>query len=298
MPVQPRRKKAEMQAVSRVGEALGLQGVLGDGIRPTDATPVRELSGPGVLTAACGCGGSGFIYVQEANGNRFARECPCRRVAKIDAQLTRAGLPARYLAATFESYQPQHSSQSLALIKARGLVDAWPIERTRGLALTGTVGTGKTHLCVAMLRAFTVDKGATARFVDVRMMLKTIQESYSRKETSEAEILAPILAAEVVVLDELGAARVTDWTFDIIEHVINSRYNEGRATHVTTNLALRPPGWRPEPERSGPYALAPAVSMAADTLGDRIGARMLSRLHEMCDVLEVQGPDYRARGRG
>jgi DNA replication protein DnaC len=95
----------------------------------------------------------------------------------------------------------------------------------------------------------------------------------------------------------MGAARATDWTFDVVEHVINTRYNGSGATIVTTNLPNHPPGYTAPRDAARGYAAAAQTAMAAETLGDRIGARMFSRLQQMCTLIEVKGEDYRSKKR-
>jgi DNA replication protein DnaC len=167
-----------------------------------------------------------------------------------------------------------------------------------GLLFTGTVGTGKTHLALAVLREIRLRYSADTLFVDFRELLKKMQATFGgNKTTTEEEVLRPILKSEVVVLDELGAARATDWTFDVVEHVINTRYNATGATIITTNLPNHPPGWTAPRDPSRGYAAALQAAAAIDSLGDRIGARMFSRLQEMCTLIEVSGEDYRSKRR-
>jgi DNA replication protein DnaC len=114
-------------------------------------------------------------------------------------------------------------------------------------------------------------------FCDYAGLLKQIQASYSpTAETTEQQLLQPVLGAEVLVLDDLGSTKPTAWVLDTIAYVLNSRYNEKRTTIVTTNF----------PNRA-------AAGGREDTLGDRIGERIRSRLMEMCATIEVLGEDFR-----
>jgi DNA replication protein DnaC len=103
------------------------------------------------------------------------------------------------------------------------------------------------------------------------------------------EILQPIFDAEVLVLDELGAAKPTDWVWDTVALVLNTRYNDKRTTIITTNYADQPPGGANGSNGSNGAARA----MREETLGDRIGERMRSRLAEMCVMVEMRGEDFR-----
>ena len=107
-----------------------------------------------------------------------------------------------------------------------------------GLLLTGSIGVGKTHLAVGILQALVAERGATGLFYDYRDLLKQIQNSYNAQvRETELEILAPVFEAEVLVLDELGASKPTDWVWDTVAHILNTRYNDRRTTIITTNYA-------------------------------------------------------------
>jgi DNA replication protein DnaC len=104
---------------------------------------------------------------------------------------------------------------------------------------------------------------------------------------TELEILRPVFDAEVLVLDELGAAKPTDWVWDTVAHILNTRYNDRRTTIITTNYPNQGP--------LGTVGGDVAGRLREETLGDRIGERMRSRLQEMCVVVEMQGEDFRQK---
>jgi len=147
----------------------------------------------------------------------------------------------------------------------------------RGILFMGSVGVGKTHLSVSILRGL-IEKGISCRFYEYRSLLKEIQNSYNpNTNTTEMSILAPLFEYEVIVLDELGAARPSEWVQDTIGLIINGRYNEKKLTILTTNY------------------LDECQSSGDETLGDRIGVRLRSRLYQMCKTIVVEGEDYRRR---
>ena len=81
------------------------------------------------------------------------------------------------------------------------------------------------------------EKGIRCLFCDYRELLKSIQNSYNPQvQATEMEILQPVFDAEVLVLDELGAVRSTEWVFDTVNYVLNSRYNDNKTTIITTNF--------------------------------------------------------------
>ncbi|HEY6330737.1 MAG TPA: ATP-binding protein, partial [Blastocatellia bacterium] len=135
---------------------------------------------------------------------------------------------------------------------------------------------GKTHLATAILGEL-LRKGADCIFRDFPSLLKQLQDSYSpRGRESERQILEPIFAAEVLVLDELGASKPTEWAQEMMTHIITRRYNDAKPTIFTSNY-LDVPDTYPE------------------TLTERVGARLRSRLHEMCVMVVIEADDYRQR---
>jgi DNA replication protein DnaC len=237
------------------------------------------------------CGGAGVRILQE-DGRQFARDCVCRVQKRAERMLGRAHIPKRYEHCLLESYDVDlpysHRSQVAASLTAKKFVESYPLETDgRGLLITGSIGVGKTHLAVGILQALVAERGATGLFFDYRDLLKQVQNSYNSKvSATELEILAPVFDAEVLVLDELGASKPTDWVWDTVAHILNTRYNDRRTTIITTNYA-----------NAGPLGTEGAGRgvMREETLGDRIGERMRSRLQEMCVVVEMQGQDVRQK---
>jgi DNA replication protein DnaC len=235
------------------------------------------------------CAGTGLRLTVEANGERLARPCDCQSQRQAERLLRKAGIPKRYEHCTLESfdYDLPQSDQSLAraYVIARQFVTEYPVSTEgRGLLLTGSVGVGKTHLAVAILQALILEKGARGLFCDYRELLKRIQESYNPTvATSELQILAPVFEAEVLILDELGAQKPTDWVWDTVALVLNTRYNDKRTTLITTNY----------PNTASALARGNDKVVREETLGDRIGERMRSRLAEMCVEIEMRGNDLR-----
>jgi DNA replication protein DnaC len=240
------------------------------------------------------CEDSGLRVVEREGGVRVAVTCECRIARRGARMIAAARIPQRYINCTLESYDTQFPSadRSLksALVQAKNFVKAYPLETDgKGLLLTGSIGVGKTHLAVGILQALISERGASGLFYDYRDLLKHVQNSYDRKvDQSEREVLAPVFEAEILVLDELGAAKPTDWVWDTVAHILNTRYNDRRTTILTTNYA-----------NFSPLGLAEGrgakSAMREETLGDRITERMRSRLQEMCVVVEMQGEDFRQK---
>jgi DNA replication protein DnaC len=219
------------------------------------------------------CYGTGMEVV----AGRGARRCRCRAEDAHAKLLAAARIPQRYERCSLSNYQPAkgNGSQLLAFNHAHRLVEDYPAV-DRGLLLAGPVGVGKTHLAAAILRGLIEHKGVLCLFYEFGALLREIQESYNpSSQTSEAEILAPVFEAEVLLLDELGALRPTDWARDTMEQIIGTRYNERKLTIFTTNY------------------LDARRAQSDEILEDRIGSRLRSRLYEMCKTVIVEGEDYR-----
>jgi DNA replication protein DnaC len=161
------------------------------------------------------------------------------------------------------------------------------------------VGVGKTHLAVGILKQLIQEQGVQGLFCDYRELLKEVQNSYNQTvAATELEVLRPVFEAEVLVLDELGAAKPSDWVWDTVAHILNSRYNDRRITIITSNFlnagllgTETTPAFESEPDTDAGREAREA--MRKETLGDRIGERMWSRLQEMCVMVEMYGKDFR-----
>ena len=107
-----------------------------------------------------------------------------------------------------------------------------------GLLLIGSIGVGKTHLAVGIIKELVLSKGIACLFYDYRELLKQIQNSYNDSvKATELDVLRPVFETEVLVLDELGAVKPTEWVWDTVSLILNTRYNDNRTTIITTNFA-------------------------------------------------------------
>lgn len=216
------------------------------------------------------CFGSGLEVVD----GKGARPCECRKQNAHNILIERARIPRRYMNCHFSTFKSGTPSQELAFRYASKLAMEFPAVE-QGMLLMGPVGIGKTHLAVSILKALT-ERGFSCLFYEFGSLLKEIQDSYNPvSQTSELKVLSPVYEADVLVLDELGASKPTDWVRDTMAQIINNRYNDNKVTIFTTNYFDTRKNDREE------------------TLEDRIGIRMRSRLHEMCKTINIDGADYR-----
>jgi DNA replication protein DnaC len=244
-----------------------------------------------VAMAVCTiCEGIGLVRVVDGEGKWVSRPCQCQEQERENRRLSAANIPTRYRECTLDTFEIYHGadpSLSEALLTARRFVDEFPAGTAgKGLLFTGTMGVGKTHLAVGVLHRLVRERGVRGLFCDYRELLKRIQNSYNPEvRTTELELLRPVFAAEVLVLDDLGAQKPNEWVWDTVALILNTRYNDRQSTIITTNYDFQP---------AGAGRLTDTERAAREpSLGDRIGDRMLSRLDEMCVRVRMTGKDCR-----
>jgi DNA replication protein DnaC len=239
------------------------------------------------------CAGSGWKTVSGTPDGGVTR-CDCQSRARGGALTAAARIPKRYehceLSNFTTDFPGADRSIALAQISASRFVQEFNSRDGAGLLLVGGIGTGKTHLAVGILKELIATRGSACLFCDYRELLKQIQNSYNDSvQATELQVLRPVFEADILLLDELGAVKPSEWVWDTVSLILNTRYNDNRTTIITTNFA-------DEPAAGVARSLSPARAAAREeTLGDRIGERMRSRLHEMCRIVKMDGPDFRQK---
>ena len=243
------------------------------------------------MTAPCEvCGGTGFAIVQRGERD-FAEPCACRRpTAGREGFLSACRIPLRYEHCSLESFTADnpslHGAQEKAMLYCNGYPYLGPADEGLGLLFTGTTGVGKTHLAVSVLRELYERKGARGEFWDFHELIREIKNSYNAEtRTTELQVLSPVVEADVLLLDDLGAWKMTDWMVDTLFFILNSRYKAKRATIITTNFQ--------DVDAEVAKKEADSTRIRKEYLVERIGQPLRSRLMEMCLVIKMQGQDYR-----
>lgn len=229
------------------------------------------------------CGGTGWV-LKEIQGRVVAQRCRCYKKQKSHILLAQANIPKRYQDCSFRNFEIHNESHRTSMKISKQFIKNYPVQDV-GLLFIGPCGVGKTHLAIAIIKECMKKKRIPCYFCDFRELIRDIQRSYNRDSSlNEVDVLSPVFQKEILILDELGAKRTTAWVEETVFYIINKRYNQKKLTLFTSNYL---DSEEEEDQR---------VSMFKnkdDSLVDRIGIRLRSRIYEMCKVVEMWGEDYR-----
>lgn len=222
------------------------------------------------------CEDTGWKTVSVDGVSRVTR-CDCWRDRLSQSLLKNARIPRRYAHCELSNFEIHTDTQRAAHRKAARLVEQFPVA-DKGLLFYGDAGVGKTHLAVALMKDAIVTKGARAVFYETRELLKLVRDTYTAgSDATELDVLKPVMEADLLVLDDLGAEKKSEWVDETLGLVINTRYSERRLTVLTTNLR--------DVENTEPGSFA-----------YHLGLRTRSRLKEMCEWMPIEGVDTREVG--
>ncbi len=260
-----------------------------------------EAKGPTAVAVPCGCeracgrcGGRGFSIRRNERGYEFHEPCECqtlpRRIALYDA----AQLPALFAEKGFDGfYVDEHDPKELRIAKRqlREFAETALVGQSRiGVGLLGQPGTGKTHLLVAALAHLTLKRGIPCRYLEMSLLFADHKAAISDERARAAlERLDRLASVEILAIDELGKGRASQFELEILDELVSRRYNNGRLTLFASNHPLHR---REAPAGADPRARPEPF---AESLEDKVGPRIFSRLHAMAAFYEIPGRRDRRR---
>jgi DNA replication protein DnaC len=280
------------------------------------------------------CDGSTWVLDDETNETRPCR-CREQRVRQAVSGGIGTGIGRRFLEVSFDR-EPIVSLDRAVLRQVRAFTRSIEehLEAGRGLWFDGPVGTGKTSLAILVAKA-AKDAGRSYAVYPVPRLLAEIKRTFDRDASDTyLGVFRRLCTVDLLVLDDLGAEKQTEWVLEQLYSIVNERWQDRRSIVVTTNvpdpdpeapLRLLEQGTRELREavgsgrldRSGRGELARIVerleqvtARAAELDGTndsdpvvrlrrQIGSRTVSRLREICEEpIPVWGEDLRVSARG
>lgn len=247
------------------------------------------MSGAGAASETGGecprCQGTGFVP-ERIGAREYARRCGCRRGSRAAAARERdplqaLGIPHGHRHCTLGNFVPRTPALSAAYDRALAYCHRFAEARRGGLGLLfwGPAGTGKTHLAAAILAELAANRGVAGRFCDFGALLDEIARAYDKASmTSESGRLRGVLVADLLVLDDLGSRKMTDWASDTLFAIVNGRYMARRPTVITTSYE--------DVDRE--VAMEADARRRQEYLIERLGQKLRSRLLEMCAFVPMQ----------
>ncbi|HDP81065.1 MAG TPA: cell division protein ZapE [Spirochaetes bacterium] len=230
---------------------------------------------PKCVQAHCVCGGVDPYYYFE---NDEIKDCHCReirmKIDRINAIYQNSGIDRKYRWRFFDTYDSISKMSSDAKSAAYDLVKKFP-KVGKGLYLWGNPGTGKTLLSSIILTELIIRHAIDGRFIKIsRTFFNRLRETFNEGSATYGEsgrILHELENVDVLVVDDFGVQRDSAWEIETLYNLVDARYEAEKFTIFTSN--------------NDPFKALKELS----------GGRILSRIKEMCTIMEVSGQDYRDR---
>ena len=258
------------------------------------------VQGAFIAAEKCPCVKECFVcagtFLDVGNSGDISKPCKTPSPQIVINLFNEAQIPARYKGASLKNFS-NTSGNGLTVVKQ---LDKWVRDycnkksaRGIGMVLHGSVGVGKTFLLASLAKSLCY-KGVRVRFVDFFQLVSTIKSAYSDQK-GDSSILGPLFDADVLFIDELGKGRNTEFELTVLDQLVMSRYNQGKAIIASTNYTLDPPKTH-EQKYSNLEQQNSGSAFQPDEYGsleERIGGRIFSRLVETSYQIKLEGNDFR-----
>jgi DNA replication protein DnaC len=215
------------------------------------------------------CEGSGYVFTDTG-----AQPCECSRDRELEQAFRNARLPKKFLTKSLDSFTSKEQRQKDILLASKSFLQTFRgnthDDPGKGLLLLGREGSGKTHIAIALLKEV-IRKGYTGLYWNVPELFLELRRLMSgNSDVAEADLFDEARRVDLLVLDDLGAERSSEYVLDRLYVLINGRYQNDTSTIITSNCTL-------------------------DELRNQIGPRIVSRICEMCVPVEFPKEDYRIK---
>lgn len=238
------------------------------------------------------------------DGKKTKRSVLCANppLSRVVSILNDAHLPARYAKASLKDFTNTTGNYQQVIAHIERWLAEFKMERDQpGLLLQGNVGIGKTYLLICIAKRLAV-KGVKVKFVDFFQLLLDIKTKFEGNLTNIGanSYIKALIDAPVLIIDELGKGRLSDFETMVLDQIVMGRYNSGKPIIGSTNYRLnrsQSATHYKKDARTGNYVawnksqnldetppdrvhLESAFQKTTDFLEERVGARIYSRLVE------------------
>lgn len=225
--------------------------------------------------------------------NGASQPCQTPAPSRVVSLINSACLPARYSTAMLNSFSNFSGNGKDVVKQLSQWMREFDLNNPRGLILGGPVGVGKTYLLAALAKNF-AQKGISIRFVDFFQLLLELKATYAQ-DKNDSKVLREAIEVDILIIDELGKGRNSDWELSVLDQLVMGRYNQNKIIVASTNYSLKASdrvqlnkNVALDDKRPGSFELD-----RYESLEQRIGQRIFSRLMETSNLIELTGKDFR-----